>query len=394
MSLILPIKRSILLQGCFFFMLNMWGQFSQHQKYTLDTILYMKDLKVGRRVNDYASYNVNDSQYSCLYKHKKKLCLETYHFKTRKRTSKVIADKEVNTLSLGYHFSFASANDTCVFISDTTLVGYILSKNMVFMKRKIKSIEYSGFSDHVIYYGRFYNHIPDKIAPACIYRYNIQTGQLDSVILKHDFMEYTHYLPAKFIAFGKNELIYPDFGSYKVYIQNNDFTSLDSVTRDIPDWISPSRDLNLSIAKNPNDIFMYFPLLDKECFEHMDRIEHLEFIDTNSFLVRWYRYDTTLQQRKRIIDIWIKKEGKYTVAKSYYETIFPLPMDHFMLTNGIPLRSDEHYTHYTKDYIIQLKSDAALDTRTCKTYREYLEKRETYGKTDDPVVSFWVFKKL
>jgi hypothetical protein len=387
-------KNSILLLGCCLCLFTGWAQ-RPASLFELDTILYIKNLKAERRVQTSIRYNISETGMTCLYKIKKNLYIENIDFKTHKRKVTKITNKVLNKQYFSSSTSFSISNDSLIFINDTCLIGYHIKTKKIFLQQRTQSIEYSFFHQQAIYYGRYYSFHPDAhIAPACVYSYNIRNGHLDSIILKADYIEYTHYLPCDPISFNPSGFIYPEFGSYKVYIVNKDFNKIDSVTRDMPNWVSPSRELHQIVKKNPYNINTYFPLLDKENFERISRIEHVRYIDSNTFLVRWFRYDTTFKQRMRTIDIWTKNDpGPFTLSSSNQETVYPILMDSLLSEYGFPLRSETSYTQYASGHIVQIKSELQLDPRKFKTYREYLINREQFGKKNEPVISIWIFKK-
>lgn len=159
---------------------------------------------------------------------------------------------------------------------------------------------------------------------------------VDSLVLKTDFLEYTYYLPANFISFSKHYIAYPLLGTYKVYILDNKLALVDSIQREMPDWVSPSTELHQSIQNNLKNINPYFTLLDEECFHHIHRIEYIDWLDSQTLLVRWYKYDSLLKHRLRYVDIWQKDSGLFHLLSSSPETTFPLNINGSIKEIGLP----------------------------------------------------------
>lgn len=362
--------------------------------YKLDTIHYVSDLNAVKRVSSVIKMNLTENTINLLYKQNNNLILETIDLTSQIRKKRKLKNKLLNKININANSTFTFLKDTLIVASEDKLIGYILSKKSIIFQKPIKSIEYSKLINGVVLYGRYYNHNPiTGIAPTCLYRYNVCTKKTDSVVLKTDFLEYSFYLPANFLTFNDKFTAYPLFGSYKLYLLNHNLETIDSIQRELNDWISPSIELHNSISKNPMDLNLYFPLLDKESFEHIHRIEFIEWLDTNQLLVRWYKYDTLLKHRVRYIDIWTKElKSTFKLTSTKIETHYPLMIDSSLFEYGFPIMSENYYTQYKSNYIVQIKSELELNPNEFKTYREYLVKRKEYGIKKEPIISIWVFK--
>lgn len=362
--------------------------------YKLDTIFNIKKLKAGRRVESVLKGFSNDNLFWMIYKSDRKFTIECIDINLKTVKKFKVKNKLFNQLQLSSYSSLTVLSDSVFLCNNNRILGYEISNKKLFSDMHCKSIEYSFYKNGNIFLGRYYRHPSvSQIEPACIYKIDIRTLKIDSTILRTDYLEYSYYLPARFISFNSNsDIAYTFFGSYKVIILNKDLRIIDSIDVYKDDWVAPSDDLHKILENTKSDINLYFPLLDKECFEKISRIEFINWIDTNKIIIRWYKYDTALKFRIRYVDLLEKHNSKFKVISSNIETKYPILLDSLISKNGIPLFSENYYTFYSKDKIVQVRSDVDVNPNSYKTYREYLKARNEYAKDHDPNVSIWIFK--
>jgi len=362
--------------------------------YKLDTVFNINNLKAGRRVEGVLKGYQNENLFWLIYKSDRKFTIECIDINRKTVKKFKVKNKVFNQLQLSSYSSLTIQSDTVFLCNNNRILGYKISNRKLFFDWKCKSIEYSFYKNGSIFLGRYYRHPSvSQIEPACLYKMDIRTLKIDSIKLKTDFLEYSYYLPARFISFNSNsDIAYTFFGSYKVMILNKNLMIIDSIDIYKDDWVSPSSDLHKILENPQSDINLYFPLLDKECFEKISRIELVNWIDTNRLLIRWYKYDTSLKFRIRFIDVLERRQSSFKIISSNIETKYPILLDSLISKNGIPLFSENYYTFYHNEKIVQVRSDVNVNPNNYKTYREYLKARNEYAKNHDPNVSIWIFK--
>lgn len=272
-------------------------------------------------------------------------------------------------------------------------------------KKKMKEVSsfnpgnagYVFLSGNHLITGLYYNYHPlDNVPKAGLRKFDLNGNLIDSIDLKVPFPEYTHYNPQKLISFNGEKFIFPLFNGLNFIVVDSNFITVDTVSLSVDKydsmWVLPSKALSVSVARNMDDLSLYWGFMDDANFRKIARTEYVEFVDSNNLLIRWYSRDTTKGTSNRYTLNLINTNNTWQPNSSaaHLETPIPFDTSKKLFSGGMPLFSHSHLIAYTRDFMYQVKIDIPYIEDL--SYRTYFNKKKEMEKVLDPVISLFIFK--
>jgi hypothetical protein len=370
---------------------------AQKSSYHLDTVLYFEEIPIKyNSISRIVSTKSSEDLFYMAYINENQFYLYTYNY----------SKKELKKNNFKLKSNHPSETKPYDFVVNGNYVYILLDKVVhCLSKEKMKEVssfycgnaEYLFTSGQHIITGFYYNYHPASSPyKAGLRKFNLQGIQEDSIFLNIPFPEYCHYLPRNLITFNGEKYVLPSFNGMSFFFIDKGFERIDTLIFPVEKydnkWVYPSVSLSESIAKNIDDLSLYWGLLDNSNSKKISRIEHVEFIDSNNLLVRWFSHDSQvrysnryLMNIKNISGIWHPQE-----KDTYIETPLPFDTKLNIYEGGMPLLSNNYLTRYSEKLIYQMKID--IQYIESLPYKDYFEKKKEMEKILEPIVSLWIFK--
>lgn len=371
--------------------------YSQNTTFHLDSVLYFEEIPVTfSNVSRVVSAKADDDKIYTAYVRGNQFVMYNYNY----------SEKELSISTFKLTHKHSTGTRPYDFVVTDKFVYVLLNKEVHCLSRAKKKVVYSFYCGRAEYLflsgqhlitGFYYNYHPkDSKHKAGLRKFDLEGNKVDSIFLDVPFPEYTHYLPRNLISFNGDQFVFPFFDGLNLLFVDNEFKNIHSVKIPIEkfdsNWVSPSISLSESVAKNIDDLSLYWRLLDNSNSKKISRIEYVEFLDSATLLVRWYSYDPQTKYTNRFVVYLVKDTDSWKAEEnsSFKETPLPFNTNLNVYNGGMPLLSQNYFTTYSKDYIYQVKIDIPYIESV--SYKEYYQRKKEKEKKLEPVISLWIFK--
>jgi hypothetical protein len=220
----------------------------------------------------------------------------------------------------------ANFNSEATAVSGSYLFIPGSDKHRIFRKKnRNRFTETASFSAHKFHFTQAFPLEQGLLFLACLYNYHRlddtarfklavydpEKEQFTASIFHNNYpgIEFTH-LPNHLIDARKNEIAVAQTLTYKIHFYNKNLRCIDSISRQIDDWVSWDQDLHgkkygIYVKSLISDIL--------KIDNHISRIERINYLNDSTLLVL-YRMPGADSTDTRVIDIWQRKRTTWTPA--------------------------------------------------------------------------------